>query len=162
MFSRPTEIQLPARRPSEGFYRDTYSSLSYIASPLSVVSPADASPHAYSFSPTGESTSPVVLNIRPQGPGQPSLSAQQYIPGPARRVSVASLGVANAIGPPAGPGTPGSAPTFSRVLVGADVCSCQKLLGEDGKLGMFFFAHDLGVRTEGTFRLRFSLSNLAK
>ena len=49
---------------------------------------------------------------------------------------------------------------YSRVLVGALGCVCQRLLDEDGQPGLFFFAHDLGVRTEGTFRLRFRLTSL--
>lgn len=157
-FTRPTEIQLPARKPSEGFYRDTYASPSYTASPLSVASPAEG----YSFPPPQGLTSPVVRHMHPPSAHPPTLGGPPHLPGPARRISIAGFGMPNAVGPPAGPGPPHSEVTFSRVLVGADVCCCQKLLGGDGKLGMFFFAHDLGVRTEGTFRLRFSLSNLAQ
>lgn len=56
---------------------------------------------------------------------------------------------------------PGHAPNYSRVLVGSVSTVCQRLQDEDGKMGLFFFAHDLGIRTEGTFTLRFSLTNLA-
>lgn len=49
---------------------------------------------------------------------------------------------------------------FSRVLVGSVCAMCQRLTDEDGEEGLFFFTHDLAVRTEGTFRLKFSLSNL--
>jgi hypothetical protein len=55
-----------------------------------------------------------------------------------------------------------SAPQYhSRVLVGSTTAICQRLFDEDGKLGLFFFAHDLGVRTEGVFTLKFALTDLA-
>jgi hypothetical protein len=47
------------------------------------------------------------------------------------------------------------------VLVGSLCTVCQKLQDEHGRPGLFFFTHDLGVRTEGTFRLKFSLANLS-
>lgn len=49
---------------------------------------------------------------------------------------------------------------YSRVLVGSLCATCQRLQDDKGQVGLFFFAHDLGVRTEGTFRLRFSLTDL--
>lgn len=49
---------------------------------------------------------------------------------------------------------------FSRVLVGSVVAMCQRLTDEDGNEGLFFFTHDLAVRTEGSFRLKFSVTNL--
>jgi hypothetical protein len=39
---------------------------------------------------------------------------------------------------------------------------CQRLKGLDGQYGFFFFAHDLGIRTEGTFTLRFTLVDISK
>ncbi|ORY29506.1 velvet factor-domain-containing protein [Naematelia encephala] len=54
-----------------------------------------------------------------------------------------------------------SAANFSRVLVGSLTAHCQRLSDENDQPGLFFFAHDLGVRTEGLFRLRFTLVNLA-
>ncbi|RXK41275.1 hypothetical protein M231_01425 [Tremella mesenterica] len=51
--------------------------------------------------------------------------------------------------------------SYSRVLVGSLCTICRRLKDPDGNFGLFFFAHDLGVRTEGTFTLKFSLSNLA-
>jgi len=48
----------------------------------------------------------------------------------------------------------------SRVLVGSLYSICQKLQDENGQQGLFFFAHDLGVRTEGRFTLKFTLVNL--
>lgn len=51
--------------------------------------------------------------------------------------------------------------SYSRVLVGSLCATCLRLQDEDGQQGLFFFAHDLGVRTEGTFRLKFSLANIA-
>lgn len=50
---------------------------------------------------------------------------------------------------------------YSRVLVGQLSTVCQRLQDAEGNLGLFFFAHDLGVRTEGVFTLKFSLTNLA-
>lgn len=50
---------------------------------------------------------------------------------------------------------------YSRVLVGSMGAVCQRLKGLDGQPGMFFFAHDLGIRTEGTFSLRFSLVDIS-
>lgn len=52
-------------------------------------------------------------------------------------------------------------PNYSRVLVGSLCAACQRLQDEDGHTGLFFFAHDLGVRTEGTFTLKFTLTDLS-
>lgn len=49
---------------------------------------------------------------------------------------------------------------YSRVLVGSMGAVCQRLKDLDGEPGLFFFAHDLGIRTEGTFSLRFTLVDL--
>ena len=49
---------------------------------------------------------------------------------------------------------------YSRVLVGSLCTACQRLTDENGEIGLFFFAHDLGVRTEGVFALKFSLTDL--
>lgn len=49
-------------------------------------------------------------------------------------------------------------PSYSRVLVGSLCATCLRLQDENGEQGLFFFAYDLGIRTEGTFRLKFSLS----
>lgn len=49
---------------------------------------------------------------------------------------------------------------YSRVLVGSLCATCQRLQDENGDIGLFFFAHDLGVRTEGTFTLKFTLTDL--
>lgn len=51
-------------------------------------------------------------------------------------------------------------PNYSRVLVGSLCAVCQRLQDQDGQTGLFFFAHDLGVRTEGTFSLKFTLTDL--
>jgi hypothetical protein len=59
-----------------------------------------------------------------------------------------------------GPHLPSGTPNYSRVLVGSLHTTCQKLVDEDGKPGLFFFAHDLGIRTEGSFTLKFALANL--
>lgn len=55
---------------------------------------------------------------------------------------------------------PRSPVAYSRVLVGSLTAMCQRLQAPEGKPGLFFFAHDLGVRTEGQFTLRFSLGSL--
>lgn len=51
--------------------------------------------------------------------------------------------------------------SYSRVLVGSLCATCMRLQDEHGEQGLFFFAHDLGIRTEGQFRLKFSLTNIA-
>ena len=57
---------------------------------------------------------------------------------------------------------PPSAPSYcSRVLVGSLTAICQRLQDENGQTGYFFFAHDLGIRTEGVFSLKFTLTNLS-
>jgi hypothetical protein len=50
-------------------------------------------------------------------------------------------------------------PRTSRLknLVGSSVVSANKLYDLDDKLGIFFIFHDISLRTEGTFRLKFSL-----
>ncbi|KAK4688071.1 hypothetical protein P7C73_g2035, partial [Tremellales sp. Uapishka_1] len=54
---------------------------------------------------------------------------------------------------------PGSM-NFSEVLVGNLQTSCEKLRGPDGTLGLYFFAQNLSVRTEGRFTLKFVLVDL--
>ena len=46
-------------------------------------------------------------------------------------------------------------------LVGSSVSSATKLYDLDGKLGIFFIFQDVSLRTEGRFRLRFSLIDVA-
>ncbi|KAI9263020.1 velvet factor-domain-containing protein [Sporodiniella umbellata] len=45
-------------------------------------------------------------------------------------------------------------------LVGSSVVSANKLYDLENKLGIFFVFHDISLRTEGTFRLKFSLVNV--
>lgn len=45
-------------------------------------------------------------------------------------------------------------------LVGASVASAVKLYDLDGKLGIFFIFQDISLRTEGLFRLQFSLTDI--
>ena len=59
------------------------------------------------------------------------------------------------------PDFPTSPGKYSRVLVGSLYSVCQRLQDQHGQQGLFFFAHDLGVRTEGIFTLRFNLMSLA-
>lgn len=44
-----------------------------------------------------------------------------------------------------------------RNLVGSSVSSATKLYDLDGKLGIYFIFQDVSLRTEGRFRLKFSL-----
>ncbi|KAK8861470.1 hypothetical protein IAR55_002290 [Kwoniella newhampshirensis] len=53
-----------------------------------------------------------------------------------------------------------AAAQYSRVLVGKVTAVCHKLQDEDGRPGLFFFAADLGIRTEGTFTLRMAMTDL--
>ncbi|KAL9553612.1 hypothetical protein MBANPS3_003207 [Mucor bainieri] len=45
-------------------------------------------------------------------------------------------------------------------LVGASVASASKLYDLEGKLGIFFIFQDISLRTEGLFRLQFSLTDI--
>ncbi|WVW80016.1 hypothetical protein I302_101989 [Kwoniella bestiolae CBS 10118] len=50
---------------------------------------------------------------------------------------------------------------YSRVLVGKVTAVCHKLQDEEDKPGLYFFAADLGIRTEGTFTLRMTMTDIA-
>ncbi|KAL5614890.1 hypothetical protein BROUX41_004969 [Berkeleyomyces rouxiae] len=50
---------------------------------------------------------------------------------------------------------------FTRNLVGQSVVSAQRLTDTDDKVGVWFILHDLSVRTEGNFRLKFTVVNIA-
>ncbi|WWD16627.1 hypothetical protein CI109_101056 [Kwoniella shandongensis] len=54
-----------------------------------------------------------------------------------------------------------AAAQYSRVLVGKVTAVCHKLQDADGRSGLFFFAADLGIRTEGTFTLRMAMTDLS-
>lgn len=47
-----------------------------------------------------------------------------------------------------------------RNLVGSSVASATKLYDIDGNLGIFFIFQDISLRTEGIFRLQFSLIDI--
>lgn len=47
-----------------------------------------------------------------------------------------------------------------RNLVGACVATGAKLYNVDGEFGIFYVFHDLSLRSEGKFRLLFSLLNI--
>ncbi|KAJ1678209.1 hypothetical protein EV182_004552, partial [Spiromyces aspiralis] len=51
---------------------------------------------------------------------------------------------------------------LTRNLVGTTVTSAVKLNGLDGKPGIYFIFHDLSVRKDGVFRLRFSFFDLGQ
>ncbi|CAG8447887.1 3061_t:CDS:2 [Ambispora gerdemannii] len=53
------------------------------------------------------------------------------------------------------------APTSTRNLMGSTVSSAYLLKDHNGKQGIYFIFHDLSVRTEGLFTLRFSFTNLS-
>lgn len=50
---------------------------------------------------------------------------------------------------------------YTKNLIGTTVASANKLYNLDGKLGIFFVFHDLSLRTEGNFRLKFSLIDVS-
>ncbi|WRT65582.1 uncharacterized protein IL334_002527 [Kwoniella shivajii] len=50
---------------------------------------------------------------------------------------------------------------YSRVLVGKVTAVCHKLQDENDRPGLYFFAADLGIRTEGTFTLRMTMTDIA-
>lgn len=49
-----------------------------------------------------------------------------------------------------------------RNLAGATVASAEKLYDLDGNLGIFFIFQDISLRTEGVFKLEFSLMDIEK
>ena len=55
-----------------------------------------------------------------------------------------------------GPAKPNGEIAYTRNLIGALAQSASKLKGMDGQPGIFFIFHDLSVRTEGLFCLRFT------
>jgi len=89
---------------------------------------------------------------------RPSMAGSLYSPFSERHPSSDSSYFPTTPEPPRSPLSRTS--NHSRVLVGSLTSVCQRLLGPDGTMGLFFFAHDLGVRTEGTFTLKFTLTNL--
>ncbi|KAI9143962.1 velvet factor-domain-containing protein [Paraphysoderma sedebokerense] len=52
-------------------------------------------------------------------------------------------------------------PTYTRLLMGSLVSSLHRLSDTSSQYGDFFIFHDLSIRQEGRFRLKFSLMNLA-
>ncbi|KAI9618286.1 hypothetical protein KEM48_006831 [Puccinia striiformis f. sp. tritici PST-130] len=55
------------------------------------------------------------------------------------------------------PAKPNGEIAYTRNLIGALAQSASRLQGMDGQPGIFFIFHDLSVRTEGIFCLRFTL-----
>jgi hypothetical protein len=51
-------------------------------------------------------------------------------------------------------------PAATRNLIGSLVASAAKLFNTDDELGIYFVFQDLSIRTEGTFRLGFSLMDV--
>ncbi|GAN08639.1 conserved hypothetical protein [Mucor ambiguus] len=52
-------------------------------------------------------------------------------------------------------------PEYVRNLIGSSVSNAYHLYNEDNEPGTYFIFHDLSVRTEGTFVLKFVFANLA-
>ncbi|KAI8879559.1 hypothetical protein K501DRAFT_325447 [Backusella circina FSU 941] len=57
---------------------------------------------------------------------------------------------------------PNKKPEFVRSLMGSTVSNVYHLYNEDNVPGTYFIFHDLSVRTEGVFRLKFVFVNLAE
>jgi hypothetical protein len=57
---------------------------------------------------------------------------------------------------------PNKKPEFVRSLMGSTVSNAYHLYNEDNVPGAYFIFHDLSVRTEGVFRLKFIFMNLAE
>lgn len=49
---------------------------------------------------------------------------------------------------------------YCQSLVGSTVAPCEVLLDTNGQEGMFFVFHDLSIRTQGQYRLRFLIVDL--
>lgn len=57
--------------------------------------------------------------------------------------------------------TNGGKPEYVRNLIGSSVSNAYHLYNEEDKPGTYFIFHDISVRTEGTFTLKFVFVNLA-
>lgn len=62
--------------------------------------------------------------------------------------------------PPLAP--PPVAGNYSRTLFGGLVTTAHRLTDLDGEMGIFFFGHEVSVRSEGRFRLRFCLMKVGE
>jgi Velvet factor len=58
---------------------------------------------------------------------------------------------------PSGTNNDSPSPAATRNLIGSLVSSAAKLFDTEDQLGIYFVFQDLSIRTEGTFRLGFSL-----
>lgn len=52
-------------------------------------------------------------------------------------------------------------PEYVRNLIGSTVSNAYHLLNQQNQAGIYFIFHDLSVRTEGNFTLKFVFVNLA-
>lgn len=52
-------------------------------------------------------------------------------------------------------------PEYVRNLIGSSVSNAYHLYNEHDQPGTYFIFHDLSIRTEGTFRLKFEFFNLS-
>ncbi|TXT04249.1 hypothetical protein VHUM_04247 [Vanrija humicola] len=89
------------------------------------------------------------------GHGRPSVTPQPSMP-----LTASPVGTSASLYPEAYAERATPTSHYSRVLVGSMGAVCQRLKGLNGDYGLFFFAHDLGIRTEGTFSLRFTLVDI--
>jgi hypothetical protein len=115
------------------------------------------------FFHTGQSVVPLEQSAAVQGNVVPSQAV-----GP--RQSFTQLGAhpgaampyaPNASGEGAGPGPgQGQAGMFTRNLIGSLCASAARLADPSDRIGIWFVLQDLSIRTEGSFRLRFSFCNV--
>ncbi len=171
-------IQDPTRSPTAASGPSRTSSASQTGPDYATVrSGSQSTWHASSMSSAASSDTPALsaYTDRPRAAdqvvtGRPSTSSEgsnlfPQAPPPLRREQTYYASSESSFGYPRTPeqprlNLPAAPANYSRVLVGSLCSICQHLQDEDGQQGLFFFAHDLGVRTEGTFTLRFTLVNL--
>ncbi|RUS17208.1 velvet factor-domain-containing protein [Endogone sp. FLAS-F59071] len=92
----------------------------------------------------------------------PSTSTSAELTQPSPTTPTSHTRSAHNSAPLTSPTTPTSTPTMvsTRNLIGSVVSSAAKLFDTNRELGIYFVFQDLSVRTEGTFRLRFSFMDV--
>lgn len=118
---------------------------------------------------TADASSKVNLVIHPSEapmltPGNSSAAAAAMSSAAAAAASshsppaVAAAGTkSNSDANPSGTNSDSPSPAATRNLIGSLVSSAAKLFDTEDQLGIYFVFQDLSIRTEGTFRLGFSL-----
>ncbi|EFP92808.2 uncharacterized protein PGTG_18587 [Puccinia graminis f. sp. tritici CRL 75-36-700-3] len=110
---------------------------------------------------------PVFCNPESTANYQSSREDQAPVPGPSSKSAISNIihpgGTSSGATPPYYPrpaldssARPNGEMAYTRNLIGALAQSASKLKGMDGQPGIFFIFHDLSVRTEGIFCLRFT------